>query len=462
MGSKKLDMTKGSIMKLVFLFALPICAGNILQMLYNTVDSIIIGNFCGATSLAAVGTSAQPVEMILCIFLGLGTGISILVSQYAGAKDIENLRHTVYTANSFVYMCAIPLTVLGFFIGPFILRFMGVPDDTWKLAVTYIDIMFLGTLGNIGYNVNAGILRGLGDSSSSLVFLIISCVVNIVLDLAFVAGLRLDVGGAAAATSIAMFCSWFFSIWYIRRKYPELGFEILPKKIDKSVMKDIIMVGIPLGLNNSIYSVGHILMQGLINAQGSVFMAGCTVGNKVTGIANVTITSLSSAGTTFAGQNIGAEDYVRVRNGGRKIPFVSGAITCVSGLIVTFLLSSHIVRLFTSDTAVMEVGVLYIRCILPFSWMYAIFNGIISYVNGLGEVKYPTIINILVLWAVRIPCGYFISYFIDGKYVNACVAVSFAFGMVCMMAFYMTRKWREICRLAKEQEDNKQVSVNLN
>lgn len=452
MRSKKIDMTKGPILKLVFLFALPICVGNVLQMLYNTVDSIIIGNFCGAASLAAVGTSAQPVEMILCIFLGLGTEISILISQYAGAKDQENLKKTVNTASAFVYMCAIPLTVLGFFIGPLILRFMGVPEDTWSLAVTYIDIMFLGTLGNIGYNINAGILRGLGDSSSSLIFLVISCVVNIVLDMIFVAGLHLDVGGAAAATSIAMFCSWFFSVWYIKKKYPELEFRLRPGRIDKSVMKDIVSVGLPLGLNNSIYSIGHILMQGLINAQGSVFMAGCVVGNKVNGIANVAITSMSSAGTTFAGQNLGADEYARLRRGGKLIPFVSGAITCVSGLIVTFLLSPYIVRIFTSDRAVMDVGILYIHCILPFSWMYAIFNGIICYANGLGEVRYPTIINILVLWAVRIPCGYFISYFIDGRYVNACVAVSFAFGMICMMAFYGTKRWKEICRLAGQMQ----------
>ena len=170
-------------------------------------------------------------------------------------------------------------------------------------------------------------------------------------------------------------------------------------------MKDIVSVGLPLGLNNSIYSIGHILMQGLINAQGSVFMAGCVVGNKVNGIANVAITSMSSAGTTFAGQNLGADEYARLRRGGKLIPFVSGAITCVSGLIVTFLLSPYIVRIFTSDRAVMDVGILYIHCILPFSWMYAIFNGIICYANGLGEVRYPTIINILVLWAVRIPCA---------------------------------------------------------
>lgn len=448
MEQKTVDMTQGSIIKLVFLFALPICAGNILQMFYNTVDSIVIGNFCGATSLAAVGTSSQPVEMVLCIFLGLGTGISILVSQYAGAGDRENLIKTVNTATAFLYICAIPLTVLGFLIGPLILKFMGTPSDTWNLAVSYIDIMFLGTLGNVGYNINAGILRGLGDSKASLLFLVISCLVNILLDLLFVAVLKLDVAGAAAATAIAMFCSWFFSIWYIRKKYMELHFQIFPRSFDKSVMKQIVEIGLPLGLNNSIYSIGHILMQGLVNAQGSVFMAGCVVGGKVNGIVNVAITSMSCAATTFSGQNLGARNYARLKKGGMLIPAVSGAITCVFGLITTFLLSTFLVRLFTKDLVVIEIGVLYIHCILPFSWMYAVFNSIICYVNGLGEVRYPTIVNILILWAVRIPCGYFISYFIDGRYVNACVAVSFVFGMVCMLGFFFTKRWKEICRLA--------------
>lgn len=452
MNSKKIDMTHGSIIKLVFLFALPICFGNILQMLYNTVDSIVIGNFCGSTSLAAVGTSSQPVEMILCIFLGLGTGISILVSQYVGAKDMENLKKTVNTATAFLYICAIPLTILGFFIGPLILKFMGTPSDAWNLAVTYIDIMFLGTLGNIGYNINAGILRGLGDSKSSLFFLLISCFVNIILDFLFVAVFHLDVAGAAAATSIAMFCSWFFSIGYIRKRYKELDFKILPHSIDQSVMKEIIRIGLPLGLNNSIYSIGHILMQGLVNAQGSIFMAGCVVGSKITGIANVAITSMSSAATTFSGQNLGAKNYVRLRKGGMVIPAVSGAITCTTGLTTTFLLSSILVKMFTNDHAVMEIGILYIYCILPFSWMYAVFNSIICYVNGLGEVKYPTIVNIFTLWAVRIPCGYFISYFINGRYVNISVAVSFAFGMTCMIAFYFTKKWKNVCKLADKQK----------
>ena len=209
---KKIDMTQGHIMRLVILFALPICLGNVLQQLYSTVDTLVIGNFCSPASLAAVGTSSQPVELLLCIFLGLGTGVSILVSQCTGRSDAQGLNKVIQTATFFLYVSAIPLSFLGILISPYVLKFMQVPSDAWDYAVSYINIIFLGTLGNMGYNMNAGILRGLGDSRASLLFLIISCIVNVVLDLALVAGIRMDVSGAALATACAMYASWFCSI----------------------------------------------------------------------------------------------------------------------------------------------------------------------------------------------------------------------------------------------------------
>lgn len=446
-SSNKIDMTQGPIMKLVLLFALPICAGNILQQLYNTVDTLVIGNFCGSLSLAAVGTSSQPVEMLLCIFLGLGSGVSILVSQCVGSGDNETLKKIIATAISFLYLCAVPLSVMGLFIGPMILKIMQVPDDAYAHAVSYINIIFLGTLGNMGYNMNAGILRGVGDSRSSLIFLVISCIVNIVLDLVFVAGLKMDVTGAALATIIAMFSSWLFSILYIQKKYPDLRFTLLPKYMDKSILKQIIRIGLPLGLNNSVYSVGHIVMQSLINAQGSTFMAACAVATKLTGIANVAITSLSSAATTFSGQNLGAKNYARLKQGGLRIPLASGLITACAGITFT-VFCRPILGFFTDDAAVLDLAVTYIRVVLPFTWMYAVFNGIICFVNGMGEIRYTTVVNILMLWAVRIPTGYLIAYFISGTYCMACIPISFAFGMSCMLAYFLTKKWQNICRLA--------------
>ncbi len=441
--SGKIDMTKGSIMKLVILFALPICAGNILQQLYNTVDTMIVGNFCDKESLAAVGTSAQPVEVLLCIFLGLGTGVSILVSQAVGSNNADKLKSIVATAISFLYRCAIPLSVLGVILGPLLLKLMQVPEDTMDLAKMYVRIIFMGTLGNMGYNMNAGILRGLGDSRASLIFLVISCIVNIVLDLFFIVVCGMGVSGAALATIIAMFCSWFFSIVYIKKKYPELGFTLLPRSSDKEILKEVVSVGLPLGLNNSVYSLGHVMMQSLINAQGSTFIASCSVAMKITGLSNVAITSFSSAATTFAGQNLGAKNYDRLRKGALRIPLFSGIVTCTAGLIFLSV-CEPILGLFTNDAEVLKLAVRYIHVVLPFTWMYAVFNGIICFVNGVGEVKYPTVVNVLMLWAVRIPAAFLIARFLHGQLVMASVPISFCFGMLCMLAFYRTRKWRNI------------------
>ncbi len=444
MGSS-IDMTKGSIMKLVVLFALPICLGNVLQQLYSTVDTLVIGNFCGPVSLAAVGTSAQPVEMLLCIFLGFGTGLSILVSQYTGRGDKDSLKTVVATANSFLFLCAIPVSVLGLFVGPLLLKLMQVPDDAWSYAVSYIRIIFLGTLGNMGYNMNAGILRGVGDSRSSLLFLMISCVVNIVLDFVFVALFKMDVAGAALATAIAMFASWLFSIVYIQKKYPELDFSPVPRRLDKKVLLGMVQIGLPLGLNNSIYSVGHIFVQSLINSQGSTFMAACSVATKVTGMANVAINSFSSAATTFSGQNLGAENYARLKKGSLQIPLFSGLITGLAGITVT-IFCRPILGLFTQDAGVLESAAHYIQVVLPLTWPFAIFNGIICFANGLGEVRFPTVVNILMLWAVRIPSAHLIARYIDGNYLMACYPISFIFGMVVMFSFFLTKRWKNIVR----------------
>ncbi len=452
MGSS-IDMTKGSIMKLVVLFALPICIGNILQQLYNTVDTLVIGNFCGPVSLAAVGTSAQPVEMLLCIFLGFGTGLSILVSQYTGRGDTESLRSVIATANTFLFLCAIPVSILGLFVGPLLLRLMQVPDDAWNYAVSYIRIIFLGTLGNMGYNMNAGILRGVGDSRSSLLFLMISCIVNIVLDLVFVALFGMDVAGAALATAIAMFASWIFSICYIKKKYPELNFSPVPRSLDRSILLNIVQIGLPLGLNNSIYSIGHIFVQSLINTQGSTFMAACSVATKVTGMANVAINSFSSAATTFSGQNLGAENYVRLKQGSLRIPLFSGLVTGLAGITVT-LFCRPILSLFTQDAGVLDMAAHYIQVVLPLTWPFAIFNGIICFANGIGEVRFPTMVNILMLWAVRIPTAHLIARYIDGSYLMACYPISFIFGMLVMFTFFRTRRWKTIRKLAHKQEQD--------
>ncbi len=446
MEQKKIDMTTGPIMKNVFLFAIPIVLGNILQYMYTTVDTLVIGNCCGETSLAAVGTSSQPVEVLLCVFLGIGTGVSILMSQYAGAKDLKKMRRAVDTATFFVFVCGIPLCVIGYFAAPLILKWMGAPADTWDAAVAYTRIVFFGALGNIGYNMNAGILRGMGDSKASLWFLVVSCITNIVLDLVFVAGLSMDAGGAALSTTLAMYLSWMISIVYIRKKFPDLELSYFPKGVDLKELKQIVMIGLPIGLNNSLYSLGHVAIQTLVNAQGSVFMAGNSVAGRVTGLTNIAITALSSAATTFSGQNFGAKNFDRLRQGYIRIPVISGIVTLTFGLcMISFRMP--ILRLFAKNDAVLMYASRYVVVMLLSQWLYAVFNGIICIVNGVGLIRYSTVVNILMLWAVRIPSAHLITRYFDGTYIMLCFPISFSFGMIMMLGYYVfSKKWKEIIR----------------
>lgn len=443
-SKKKIDMTTGPIMKNVFLFAVPIIIGNVLQQLYTTVDTLVIGQFCGSTSLAAVGTSSQPIEVLLCIFLGIGVGVSILISQYIGAGNEERIHDVCNTSIFFVYICGIALGILGFLVTPFLLKMMGVPADTWDGALVYTRIIFFGTLGNIGYNMNAGILRGMGDSKASLWFLVISCITNIVLDLLFVAVFKMDVGGAALATIIAMYISWIASVFYIRRKFPNLRFSILPKHFVRKEMKNILMLGLPIGLNNSLYSFGHMVMQTMVNLQGSTFMAGASVAGRITGLSNVAITALSSAATTFSGQNYGAKKMDRLKKGYIKIPLISGIITLGFGLLF-LIIHKPILRLFSKDDMVLMYASRYVIVQLLSQWCYAIFNGISCIVNGVGQMRYTTLINILMLWAVRIPSAYLIMRYFDGTYIMFCFPISFVFGMLGMIAYYLfSKRWKSI------------------
>lgn len=441
----RVDMTQGAILPTAIRFALPICAGNVLQQLYSTVDTLVVGNFCDASALAAVATSSQPLEILLCVFLGIGSGVSILVSQAAGRGDADRQRELTRTAVWLLYTTALPLTVAGLVLGPLLLRLMQVPADAWDNAVLYLRITTLGCLGNMGYNLNAGILRGLGNSRASLWMLVVSCIVNIVGDLAFVGGFGMGVGGAALATTAAMMLSWGFSLFYLCRHMPEIRFPLLPAGHDPETLREILRVGVPLGLNSALYSVGHILLQTLYNTQGSIFVAGCSVAGKLSALANIAITSFSNAASVFSGQNYGAGLTDRLRKGALRIPLACGGFTLTCGLLLT-LFGRPVLALFTRDAAVLAVAQRYVLVVLPFTWCYAVFNGIMSYLNGVGEIRYPTIVNVLILWAIRIPSAWLLAAVGLGGYAMAGISLSFVAGMVAMLPFYRTRRWKNICR----------------
>ena len=404
--SAQVDMTHGSVLGRAALFALPICAGNILQLLYSTVDTLVIGNFCDTTALASVATSSQPLEILLCVFVGIGSGISILVSQAVGRADHDQLQKLVRTSVWLLFAASLPLTVIGFLLGPWMLQLMQVPADAMPGAVLYLRITMLGILGNMGYNFNAGLLRGIGNSSSSLLLLFISCAANIVLDLVLTGALGLGIGGVAAATAIALFLSWICSIFYIRRRCTELALPVLPCGFDAGALRQIVRIGLPLGLNSALYSIGHVFLQVLYNLQGSVFVAGCSV---------------------------------------------AGLLSLAGGLLMAAC-CRPLLLLFTQDEAVLAFAVRYIRVVLPFQWCYAAFNAIMSFANGMGEIRYSTVVNIILLWGVRIPASYLLAWLGYGGYAMAGVSLSFVVGLLAMLFYYKSHAWADICARAEAQE----------
>lgn len=438
-----IDMTRGKMMPLVLKFAIPVLFANVLQLLYTAVDTWVVGNYCNNEALAAVGTSSQPVEIFLHLFTGLSGGVTIMVAQAAGAKNGEKIKRTVATASAFLYAVAIPLTALGFFLGRYVLMLMQVPDDAFSYALTYMQILFLGTLGSLGYNMNAGILRGMGDSVSSLVFLIVSSLMNVGLDLLFTAVLGMGVFGVALATIIAQFVSWFASMLYLKLRFPNIEYSPVPRAIDRECLKEELKTGLPLGFNNSVYSVGHMLVQTVVNMQGVEFAAGATAGTKVISFATLATTAFSQAAMTYSGQNYGAKDMERLRRGHLRIPLFSGLISLLAGLTVS-VFAPELAGFFKKDETVIAYAVRYVRVVLPFHWCYAIFNGIINYAHGVKEIKYPTIINVLALWAIRIPAAFILNACGLGGYCMAGISLSFVCGMTGMLVYYLTPRWKRI------------------
>lgn len=445
-----MDMTRGGIARQFIAFSIPLLIGNLFQQLYNMADSIIVGNCNGAEALAAVGTSGLPMDVMLAVFLGFSAAATIMVSQYAGAGDQETIRDVVRTANNFLILCAVPITVIGILAGKLILQGMQVPEDVIDQAHAYLTIIFIGTVASLGYNLNAGILRGMGDSQAPLVCLVISSIVNIVLDLIFVMGFGWGVAGAAVATVIAHFVAWFYSIYYMKKHYPQLEVKIFSFHMEKTWIRKMVMLGLPLGFNSGIYSLGHLLLRSIVNSHGSVFMAGATASNKLDTLVYMVISAFAVAATTFAGQNAGAGRRDRLDQGIKVIL----AINVFSNIAICALITifgRQCLWIFNQQPDVIEAGYIFILWNMPFYWMYTAFHTLNCFLNGVGEVKVPTIACLIMFWLFRLPLAYFLSVTFGRNWMYMCYPISWALGLTITGIYFLRGSWRK--KIANMQEE---------
>ncbi len=435
------DMTAGSPTRLILTFALPLLVGNIFQQLYNLVDSVVVGNYVGKTALAGVGTSFPIIFMFTALFMGVGMGATIMVAQYYGAGDHERVKKTISTIYTAVMVGAIPLTLLGVFLCGPLLKLMLVPADTYREAYTYILIIFIGITAMLGYNVNAGILQGVGDSKSPLLFLVIACGINIVLDLLFVLVFGWGVAGVAIATIIAQFFSWVFGIFFINKKYPDLEINPFKFRFDRHLFWQAIRLGIPAGVQQAIFSLGIMVMQSLVNSYGSDFMAGFNGSNKIDTFAFMPIQSFATAVTTFVGQNIGAGKYDRVKRGASVTLMMSIICSIVIGVLLLFI-GPFLMRLFSPDAAVIEAGMAYLYRILPFYAVLSLLFIINGVMRGAGEMIVPVISTMVSLWAARVPSAYLLAHFFGRDNMFFSYVIGWVLGAIIAIAYYLSGRWK--------------------
>ncbi len=453
-GQKKttsIDMTEGSSYKLILSFTLPLLLGNVFQQLYNMVDSVIVGNVIGDQALAAVGTGFPIIFMLSSLFMGVGTGATIMISQFYGAKDAEKVNQTINTIYLALLIAVIPLTLVGVFLGEPMLRMMNVPDDgTLEMAKTYMVIIFLGIIGTLGYNINAGILQGLGDSRTSLLFLMIATVINIVLDLVLTIPIKLGVAGVALATIVAQIFSWLFGVFYINRHYVFLHIKPRRAEFKKDLFMQAMRFGIPSGIQQALFSIGIMFMQSLVNSYGSNFMAGFNGANKIDTFAFLPVQSLSNALTTYTGQNIGAGNQHRVKEGLKSSMILSVSCCIVMGVLL-YPTSGLLMRMFSQNPEVIDAGVAYLHCVLPFYFLLACNFMYNSVLRGAGEMVIPMISSFIGLWLARLPAAYLIAHFFAKENVYYSYAVGWVLGLAISGIYYATGRWKNKSIVTKLQ-----------
>ena len=414
MGIKKWfdanDMTVGSPAGKIVAFTVPMLLGNIAQQLYSTVDSIVVGKYVGDNALAAVGSASPIFNLLLVLFVGISTGAGIMVSQYYGAKDRESLSKTIGVSISLTVITTIAIAIVGVFATRPLLSLLQTPDSIFDWCADYLNILFIGSLGLSLYNMLSGILRGLGDSISALVYLLIATVINIVLDVLFVAQFNMGVAGVALATVIAQIVSaicCFIKLMKMKELF-DLGKEQF--RLDKVFSYDVIRLGLPSGITQAIFSMAMILVQSLINSFGEMFIAANVIVMRVDGFAMMPNFSFGTAMTTFAGQNIGAGKLDRVKKGTKDGTIIATATTTVITLIILFF-GKYLMHIFT-DTQELVILSAHIMSVLAAGYIAMSITQCLSGVmRGAGDTMTPMWISIITTVIIRVPLAYLIVLF---------------------------------------------------
>ncbi len=435
------DMTVGTPWKLIIAFAFPILFSQIFQQLYNSVDSIIVGNFEGKKALAAVASSGNLIFLFTSFFLGTSMGASIIISKYFGEKDYDKMNKAIHTNVAFGIVASIILTIIGVFLTPYMLKWMNTPEDVLPLSITYFRYYFLGISGNIMYNIFNSILRAVGNSKRPLFYLIFSSCLNVLLDLLFVAVFDLGVTGAAVATSLSQIISALLCLIFLMKSGTIYQLRIKDIKFHEGMLSKIIKYGVPAGIQNSVIAIANVFVQSNINSFGEDAMAACGTYSKIEGFAFLPINCFTMAITTFIGQNLGAKEYGRAKNGSRFGIVCSVILAELVGVLLYFY-SPYIIKLFNDDANVIAIATKQFKTISIFYFLLSFSHCIAAVARGAGKAIVPMIIMLSIWCGIRV---LYLSIIMGIRheivYVFWAYPLTWALSSIVFLLYYIFSDW---------------------
>ncbi len=444
-------MTQGNIWKLLITFSIPLIIGNLLQQMYNTADSIIVGNFVGSNGLAAVGSGTALINLIIAFAQGASVGAGVVVSQYIGADKKDKIKISVHTSICISIILGLILSLLGIFASPSLLIMMKTPKVVLKSSILYLQIYCGGLIFNVIYNMATGILNAAGNSKKPLVYLAIASFTNIILDLLFIKIFNLGVMGAAIATDISQAISCILAIGYLLKVKSDYKLYIKDLKINKETAVKIIKIGLPTAIQNMVISFSNVLVQSSVNAYGATAMAGYAAYLKIDGFNILPVLSISMAVTTFTGQNVGANRLDRVKKGMYSSLIMVLVYTVFIGAVL-LIFSHQVLGLFTHSAQVIMYGQLAMKYFCPYYFLLGILNVLAGTVRGAGKGIPPMIILLFsmcifrILW-IKIALPFYSS--IDGVFIL--YPISWLVGAILMIFYTKFGKWLPHKQMEKKE-----------
>ena len=437
----EIRMTKGPIARAIISFAVPLFFGNLFQQLYSAVDSLIVGNLLGNDALAAITGTANLIDLLVGFFQGLFIGAGIVIARFFGAENKPLMRKSIHTTITLAFFTGIFLSVFGTAFTPAMLRMMGTPEEIFGLTVSYIRIYFISGIFLVLYNACTGILQAVGDSKHPLYYLIVSSVLNVILDLLFIGVFHWGIASAAAATGISQCLSVILSLIRLTRTREDYHITLNALRFDRDMLKLVLTFGLPSGFQNSVIGIANVVVQSHVNAFGTMAVAGCGAYSKLSGFAFIPINSFTAALSTYVGQNLGAKEYERTQKGARFGILCSIALAEGIGIIM-YLTAPILIGAFTREEEAIAYGVRNLRILTPFYFLLAGTHCLSAVLRGAGKVTVPMIV-LLSVWCVfrvtwltvMVP----ITHSIDT--VNWCYPLTWSISTVILLIYFRKADW---------------------